>query len=632
MISLGTKQRNTQFHNAIRLQSTRYHNLYFLLLIALTKLSLNHGIELLHGQCPLRVPSSLSTTSPAELFLLEHNNNNNDKSMYDESIPEENEFNKRPPLLTVAHGGSSFHIPPHTLPSYKLAMELNTDYIQTHVVSTSDGILVASSSIDLNHTTNVQEVFPDRYRTDVVRDEMNAITGYFVHDFTLEEIQTLRVKRSTYKGSGTGAGSGTSIQSDYFDGIFSIPKLTDIFDLVHDWNTNIRFEMERPTTITTPDANGNMTTLEHYRGKRVGISIELKLPRWISEDTNNNISTPDLLLDVLKNYEHAQHMFFGVIPENGSEDGTVDGTMTTNFGCERYNHYQVPPLVIECFSSDALRDLHAKMSTMKDDFNDALPPFMYLVSSKLCKEETFWFHSIVADGFTSIITGISVDKTCLVGAPQSTYLDSSSSTTTGSGSVGEGGQSLFHDKEKSLLFGKDFMFRAEEHKLVIHAWTQKYEISSVSISENFYSSEDELRYLYCVLGINGIVSDTVDISIRVGIRGCDDFKTPEEFIKDEIEIEEEIGEDVDNSTIAKRICQSAEKVPPGNVGVVAGVMSGIFGLVVGGIVSFWMTIHYYVKRSRIHHGSEDQARGVGVQSIPTNGNDISRHLPEIEML
>ena len=129
----------------------------------------------------------------------------------------------------------------------------------------------------------------------------------------------------------------------------------------------------------------------------------------------------------------------------------------------------------------------------------------------------------------------------------------------------------------------------------------------------------------------------IQISILILLRycyytGCDDFKTTEEFIKDEIKIEKEIGEEVDNSTIAKRICQSVEKSPSDNAGVVAGVMSGIFGLVVGGLVSFWMTIHYYVKRSRIHHGSEDLARGVGVRGVPTNGNDISRHLPEIEML
>ena len=97
-------------------------------------------------------------------------------------------------------------------------------------------------------------------------------------------------------------------------------------------------------------------------------------------------------------------------------------------------------------------------------------------------------------------------------------------------------------------------------------------------------------------------------------------------------MEKEIGETADDSTIAKRLCQSAEQVTPGSSGVVAGVMSGIFGMIVGGFVSFWMTIHYYVKRSRIHHGSEVQTSSIGVSSVPTNGNDISRHLPEIEML
>mmetsp|Transcript_12149 Transcript_12149/g.26589 ORF Transcript_12149/g.26589 Transcript_12149/m.26589 type:complete len:178 (-) Transcript_12149:1735-2268(-) len=69
--------------------------------------------------------------------------------------------------LVIGHRGSSYNLPEHTLASYRLALELGADYIEPDLVPTSDGVLVACHSIDLNITTNVAEVFPDRYRLDV---------------------------------------------------------------------------------------------------------------------------------------------------------------------------------------------------------------------------------------------------------------------------------------------------------------------------------------------------------------------------------------------------------------------------------------------------------------------------------
>ena len=60
----------------------------------------------------------------------------------------------RPPLI-LGHRGASFHIPEHTIPSYRLALELGADYIEPDLVPCKTGQLVAVHSVDLNITTNV---------------------------------------------------------------------------------------------------------------------------------------------------------------------------------------------------------------------------------------------------------------------------------------------------------------------------------------------------------------------------------------------------------------------------------------------------------------------------------------------
>ncbi|EJK56205.1 hypothetical protein THAOC_23956, partial [Thalassiosira oceanica] len=61
---------------------------------------------------------------------------------------------QRPPLV-IGHRGASFHLPEHTIPSYRLALEMDADFIEPDLVASKDGILVAVHSVDLNVTTNV---------------------------------------------------------------------------------------------------------------------------------------------------------------------------------------------------------------------------------------------------------------------------------------------------------------------------------------------------------------------------------------------------------------------------------------------------------------------------------------------
>jgi glycerophosphoryl diester phosphodiesterase len=85
----------------------------------------------------------------------------------------------------VAHRGASAYAPEHTLAAYRLALEQGADYVEQDLQITKDGVLVCLHDLTLERTTNVEEVFPDRHRT-----ERGART-WPVSDFTLAEIKRL---------------------------------------------------------------------------------------------------------------------------------------------------------------------------------------------------------------------------------------------------------------------------------------------------------------------------------------------------------------------------------------------------------------------------------------------------------
>jgi glycerophosphoryl diester phosphodiesterase len=92
------------------------------------------------------------------------------------------------PLL-VAHRGASGYAPEHTLAAYELAIEQGADIIEPDLQITSDGRLIALHDLTLERTTNVRELFPDRFREEAEGGE--TVRRWYANDFTLEEIRRL---------------------------------------------------------------------------------------------------------------------------------------------------------------------------------------------------------------------------------------------------------------------------------------------------------------------------------------------------------------------------------------------------------------------------------------------------------
>lgn len=97
--------------------------------------------------------------------------------------------------INIAHRGSNGELPEETAAAYLRAIEEGADFIETDVLASKDGHLVCFHDVTLDATTDVADhaEFAGRKRTYEVQGE--DVTGWFIVDFTLEELRSLRVKQ-----------------------------------------------------------------------------------------------------------------------------------------------------------------------------------------------------------------------------------------------------------------------------------------------------------------------------------------------------------------------------------------------------------------------------------------------------
>ncbi|MBP2157742.1 MULTISPECIES: glycerophosphodiester phosphodiesterase family protein [Asticcacaulis] len=121
--------------------------------------------------------------------------------------------------LVIAHRGASGYLPEHTLPAYEMAIKMGADYIEPDVVSTRDGVLVVRHDPVLTDSTDILKhpEFADRKRT--LKLGAIEITDFFVSDFTLAEIKTLRATQVF------------ADRSHAEDGKYEILTLAEVIDL-----------------------------------------------------------------------------------------------------------------------------------------------------------------------------------------------------------------------------------------------------------------------------------------------------------------------------------------------------------------------------------------------------------------
>ena len=162
-------------------------------------------------------------------------------------------------VLVIAHRGASGERPEHTLAAYERAIDQGADYIEPDLVPTKDGVLVARHENEISGTTDVaaRAQFADRKRTKQI--DGRSVTGWFVEDFTLAELRTLRATERLPRLRPANA---------RFDGLYPVPTFAEIVALVK--------------------------AKEAETGRPIGLYPELKHPTFLLRSAG--IDTVDLLL------------------------------------------------------------------------------------------------------------------------------------------------------------------------------------------------------------------------------------------------------------------------------------------------------------------------------------------------
>jgi len=89
----------------------------------------------------------------------------------------------------IAHRGASAYAPENTVPAFRLAADQGATFVEFDLQLTKDRQIVCLHDNSLERTTDVEEVFADRFRT--VGEGAKAARRWMLEDFTLAELQRL---------------------------------------------------------------------------------------------------------------------------------------------------------------------------------------------------------------------------------------------------------------------------------------------------------------------------------------------------------------------------------------------------------------------------------------------------------
>jgi glycerophosphoryl diester phosphodiesterase len=180
-----------------------------------------------------------------------------------------------------------------------LAIELGSDYIEPDVVVTKDRQLVALHDLLLDQTTNIAQLpqFVGRRTTKVV--EGGNMTGFFVDDFTLDELRSVVRLRQRLADTRT----------TMYDYLFTVPTLAQVFELAQ--NATLKYE------------------------RQVGVYMELKHPQYYAA---NGVNMEDLALAALR----------------------AGGYETKGVVANLMGKTEPAPVVIQCFDPRTLVSLRTK--------------------------------------------------------------------------------------------------------------------------------------------------------------------------------------------------------------------------------------------------------------------------------
>jgi glycerophosphoryl diester phosphodiesterase len=173
--------------------------------------------------------------------------------------------------LVIAHRGASGYRPEHTLAAYDLAIDMGADFIEPDLVITKDGQLITRHDRYLSSTTDVasRPEFADRKVEKAGHDGED----WFVEDFTLAEIKTLRARQPRAE------------RGQQYDGIYEVPTFTEVLEMLkkHEAETGRRIgvypETKHPAALEALGLSYDTVLLQTlreygYNGKAEPVFIQ----------------------------------------------------------------------------------------------------------------------------------------------------------------------------------------------------------------------------------------------------------------------------------------------------------------------------------------------------------------------
>ncbi len=118
-----------------------------------------------------------------------------------------------------AHRGASGYRPEHTVAAYELAARQCADFVEPDLVMTSDGVLVDRHEPEISGTTDVASHPEFAARRTTKQLDGRSVTGWFVEDFTLAELKTLRAKERL---------PDLRPDNTAYDGLYQVPTLDEV--------------------------------------------------------------------------------------------------------------------------------------------------------------------------------------------------------------------------------------------------------------------------------------------------------------------------------------------------------------------------------------------------------------------
>ena len=129
-----------------------------------------------------------------------------------------------------AHRGASGYRPEHTIASYELAARQCADFVEPDLVMTKDGVLVDRHEPEIGGTTDVAAHPELAARRTTKQVDGRAVTGWFVEDFTLAELKTLRAVERLPQLRPEGASYNGLYQVPTFDEVLAFARRTETCD------------------------------------------------------------------------------------------------------------------------------------------------------------------------------------------------------------------------------------------------------------------------------------------------------------------------------------------------------------------------------------------------------------------